>query len=160
MGNHRMSETPEERADAVAMDDLQIVQFNATYQGFGMVMDYVARRMPFAGFEAGTLTDALHQQLKSGHNLVAIRRNKVVGYAGWLLTSHEIAEDWLADRAKLVRKQGDEATAAVLTIVIADDDAAIPRLIRGARRLNPGKRAYFKRGADRVKPVRKRSVRI
>ena len=150
--------TPKKRTDAVATEDLQIVQFNATYQGFGMVMDYVARRMPFAGFEAGTLTDALHQQLKSGHNLVAVRGNKIVGYAGWLLTSKEIAEAWLADRAKLVRKQGEEATAGVLTIVVSDDDAVVPRLIRAVRRLNPGRRAYFKRGADRNKPVRKRSL--
>ena len=32
--------------------------------------------------------------------------------------------------------------------------------MRGARRLNPGKRAYFKRGADGNKPERKRSARI
>ena len=28
--------------------DLHVVQFNATYEGFGMVMDFVARRTPFA----------------------------------------------------------------------------------------------------------------
>ncbi len=65
----------------------------------------------------------------------------------------------MADRAKLVRKQGEEATAGVLTILISDEEAAVPRLIRAVRRLNPGRRAYFKRGADGTKPVRKRSVR-
>jgi hypothetical protein len=140
--------------------DLKVVQLNPTYEGFGMVMDYLSRRLPFAGFEAGLLTDAIHQQLKYGHHLVALRGDRVTGYAGWLLTSSEIAEAWVEDRGRLVRKEGNEATAAALTIVASEDRAAVAKLIRGARRLNPGKRAYFKRSASDVKPARKRSVRV
>ncbi len=158
MGNRTMSDAPESTPTARPDDDLRIVQFNATYEGFGMVMDYIARRMPFAGFDAGTLTDAIHQQLKFGHNLVALRNNQVVGYAGWLLTTPEIAEGWVEGRARLVRKYGDDAVAAALTIVAGEDRQVITRLIRAARRINPGKRAYFKREADTIKPARKRSL--
>ncbi len=141
-------------------DELRIVQFNATAEGFGMVMDYVGRQLPFARFEAGILIDAIYQQLSYGHNLIALRRDRLVGYAGWMLTSTELAEAWVAGHGKLIRKDGAEATAAALTIVASQDRAAIARLMRGARRLNPGKRAYFKRGADGNKPERKRSARI
>ncbi len=150
----------EVESDSVPARDVKILQFNATYEGFGRVMDYVGRRMPFAGFESGVLVEAIYQQLKHSHHLVAMRGDKVIGYAGWMLTSIELAEGWLEGKASLVRKHGDEATAAALTIVASEDRAAITKLMRGARRLNPGKRAYFKRGADAVKPVRKRSARI
>lgn len=139
---------------------LRIVQFNATFEGFGMVMDYVARHPPFSDFEAKTLVEAIHQQLRFGHNLVALNHGEIIGYAGWLLTSTEIAERWVAGQGGLIRKQGAEAQAAALTIVVSEDRAAITRLMRGARRLNPGKRAYFKRGADAHKSERKRSVRV
>lgn len=138
-------------------DELQIVQFNATFEGFGMVMDYLCHKVPFSTFESKTLADALHRQLKSGHHLVAMQSGAVVGYAGWLMTSKAIAEAWLADQRKLVPHS--DADAAALTIVAADQRMTVTRLIRGARDLNPGMRAYFKRGGDSTRPAAKRSLR-
>lgn len=158
MGNRAMTEPQQSDADSGTEDGVRIVQFNATYEGFGMVMDYIGRQLPFATYEAGTLTEALHQQLKFGHNLVALRNNKLVGYAGWLLTTTEIAEGWLVGSARLLRKHGAEAEAGVLTIVAGENSRIVARLIRGTRRLNPGKRAYFKREADNTKSARKRSL--
>jgi hypothetical protein len=155
-----MSDTDETDVTATTEGELRIMQFNATPEGFGMIIDYVGRQNPFASFEAKVLIDALYQQLKHGHHLVAMRRNRIVGYAGWLLTSSEIAEGWIENRTSLIRKSDAEATAAALTIVASQDRAAITKLMRGARRLNPGKRAYFKRAASATKPARKRSARI
>lgn len=138
-------------------DGLQIVQFNATFEGFGMVMDYLCRTAPFSEFTSKTLADALHLQLKSGHHLVAMRGGVVVGYAGWLMTSKAIAEAWVLEQGKLLPHR--DADAAALTIVAADERAVVTRLIRGARDLNPGMRAYFKRGGEGDRPAVKRSLR-
>lgn len=138
-------------------EGLQIVQFNATFEGFGMVMDYLCRTAPFSEFTSKTLADALHLQLKSGHHLVALRGGVVAGYAGWLMTSRAIAEAWVIDQGKLTAHH--DADAAALTIVAAGERAVVTRLIRGARDLNPGMRAYFKRGGEGGRPAVKRSLR-
>jgi len=138
-------------------DGLQVVQFNATFEGFGMVMDYLCRTAPFSEFTSKTLADALHLQLKSGHHLVALRGGMVVGYAGWLMTSKAIAEAWVLDQGKLTAHR--DADAAALTIVAADERAVVTRIIRGARELNPGMRAYFKRSRVGSRPPVKRSLR-
>jgi hypothetical protein len=136
---------------------LQIVQFNATFEGFGMVMDYLCRTAPFSGFTSKTLADALHQQLELGHHLVAMQRGIVVGYAGWLLTSQAIAEAWREDRDSL--KAHPSAEVAALTIVAANERPVVTRLIRGARNLNPDVRYYFKRGGEGERPGMKRWIR-
>lgn len=138
-------------------DGLQIVQFNATFEGFGMVMDYLCRTAPFSGFTSKTLADALHQQLKRGHHLVAMQGGVVVGYAGWLLTSEAIAEAWREDRGSL--KSHPSAEVAALTIVAADERPVVARLIRGARNHNPDVRYYFKRGGEGERPAVKRWIR-
>lgn len=142
---------------ATSSDGLQVMQFNATFEGFGMVMDYLCRQAPFSSFESKTLADALHLQLKDGHHLVAMRHGTVVGYAGWLMTSKAIAEAWVLDKGKLVPHR--DADVAALTIVAANERAVVTRLIRGARDLNPGMRAYFKRGGEGDRPAVKRSLR-
>lgn len=160
MGNRRVSGVSMQTSDdlkAASGDGLQIVQFNATFEGFGMVMDYLCRTAPFSEFTSKTLADALHQQLKMGHHLVAMRQGVVVGYAGWLLTSKAIAEAWVADRGSL--RSHPSAEVAALTIVAADERPVVTRLIRGARNHNPDVRYYFKRGGDGERPGVKRSIR-
>lgn len=159
MGNPRRPGVSMQISDdlkAAGGDGLQIVQFNATFEGFGMVMDYLCRTAPFSGFLSKTLADALHLQLKQGHHLVAMRGGVVVGYAGWLITSKAIAEAWLAGRGRL--RPHPDADAAALTIVAGGERAVVTRLIRGARDLNPGMRAYFKRGGEGGRRSVKRSL--
>ena len=144
----------------VTEDSTRIVQLNLTPEALGLVIDFVGRRTPFASFEAGVLIDALSHQLRDQHHLVALDGIKMVGYAGWLMTTTEIAESWIENRGQLRRRSGKDAEAAVLTIVASVDTSVTKRLIRGARHLNPGRRAYFKRDTDATDRLRKLSVRI
>lgn len=140
--------------------DIRIVQMNLTPEALGLVIDFVGRRRPFATFDALTLIDALGAQLRDQHHLVALDGRRVVGYAGWMMTTTAMAQAWLRNDGPLLRKSGPEADAPVLTIVASVNKAITARLMRGARELNPGRRAYFKRDSEDTDRRRKISVRV
>lgn len=124
-----------------------------------MVIDFLAESDVFSNFEIGTLSGVIRRQLKDGNNLAAICDNQIVGYAGWLHTNENTGEEWMENRAILRPLPAAEADAAALTVVAVSDPKATPRLMRGARELNKGKRVFFKRGYDGVvKQGRKNNV--
>jgi hypothetical protein len=134
---------------AAEAGEVQIVQLNGTYEAFGLVMDFLCRIQPFAGFEAKALADAVTQQLRRSLHLVAMCDRRVVGYAGWLMTTPEIGQRWLEGTGPLTPKHGPEAVVAALTIVTAPERSTVTRLIRGARNAVPkGCRIVFKRGGE------------
>jgi hypothetical protein len=139
-----------------AGSDLSVVQFNLTHEGFGLVLDFLSHRPPFAGYDLKTMAEAIRRQLHNGHHLVALRGTVIIGYAGWLLTTTEIGDAWLAGRGKLVAAPKERANAAALTTVAVRERAAVMPLIRGARDRNPGKRVFFKR--DGASGTRKTAV--
>lgn len=137
---------------------IEIVQLTATFEAFGLIVDFLARHPPFASFEARALAEAVQAQLRNRHHLIAMRGESVVGYAGWLLTTRPIGEAWVAGLGPLTPVAAERADAASLTIVVANEPSSIRRMLRGARVLNPGRRVYFKRDANGTQGVRKRSV--
>jgi hypothetical protein len=138
----------------------KIVHLSGSYEAFGMVMDYLSRSEPYTGFELGNLSKAIRRQLRLGHHLAAMLGDQMVGYAGWLITSKEIAEAWREGKGLLKADPNGRRDAAALTIVAVTDTRATPGLIRRARQLNPGIRVYFKREYQEValRGARKASV--
>src|SRR5215208_25405 len=128
-------------------DDIQpkIVHLSGSYEAFGVVMDYLSRSEPYAQFELGNFSKAVRRQLRLGHHVAAMLSEQMIGYAGWLLTSNEIAEAWKGGNGVLKADPNGKTDAAALTIVAVTDERATPGLIRRARQLNPGVRVYFKR---------------
>lgn len=127
---------------------MQIVKLAATFEGFGLAMDYLSRTAPFSAFELGNFAGVIRAQLQHGHHLAAMDDQVLVGYAGWMLTTAKTAEAWRDGHGILY--PGDPATsdAAALTVFAVSEPSATPRLIRGARELNKNMRVYFKRGYD------------
>ena len=136
-----------------------IVCLAASFEAFGMVMDFMSVSDVFATFELGTLAGVVRRQLRDGNNLAGISDNQIVGYAGWLHTNESIGEEWMESRAVLRPLPESESDAAALTVVAVSDPKVTTRLMRGARELNKGKRIFFKRGYDGVvRPDRKSNV--
>lgn len=136
-----------------------VVCMAASFEAFGMIMDFLAESDVFSNFELGTLAGVVRRQLHDGNNLAAICDNQIVGYAGWLHTNQGIGEEWMENRAILRPLQEADSDAAALTVVAVSDSKVTSRLMRGARELNKGKRVFFKRGYDGiVRPGRKSSV--
>ncbi len=115
-----------------------------------MVMDFLAESDVFGNFELSSLAGVVRKQLRDSNNLAGIRDNQIVGYVGWLHTTVTVGEEWMQNRAILKPLAQADSDAAALTVVAVSDPKVTPRLIRGARELNKGKRVFFKRGYDGV----------
>ncbi len=139
--------------------DIQVIGFAPTYEAFGMVLEFLSASDVFSTFELRTVADVVRRQLADGHNLGAVRGTEVLGYAGWLHTTESVGSEWMEDRSILKPLKPEDADAVALTVFAAADTSVTPRLIRGARELNKGKRVFFKRGYDGVvRPSRKSAV--
>jgi hemolysin-activating ACP:hemolysin acyltransferase len=145
-------------SEPVIDSGLRVLQLNATFEAFGIVMDYLAVRAPFSTFEAGDLVKAVRRQLRGGHHLVAMQGQSAVGYLGWMPTTNAIAQKWLDGTGQLKPADAASTDAVALTIVAADLPLARRQLIRSARMLNKTVRVYFKRGAENGRPARKVSL--
>ena len=130
--------------------DTTVVCLAASFEAFGMVMDFLSESDVFANFELGTLAGVVRRQLRDGNNLAGICDNQIIGYAGWLHTNESTGEEWMENRAILRPLPESESDAAALTVVAVTDPKVTTRLMRGARELNKGKRVFFKRGYDGV----------
>ena len=140
-------------------DDTVIVGLAPSFQAFGMVLDFLAESDPFGMFELSAIAPVIRTQLHAGHNLAALQGDRMIGYAGWLLTNEKTGSEWLENRAILRPLRAEDSDAAALTIFASEDKGVTLRLIRGARELNKGRRVFFKRGYDaQVKTGRKSTV--
>ena len=140
---------------------LEIRKIEPSLEGFGAVVDFLAPRQPFTGFQFGPFCRALRVQVIKGENVCAFSGASLVGYCGWLPTRQPIAEAWLQGKGRLTRPpKAQPADAVALTVVAANDSAAVLPMIRAARNLNPNLRVFFKRsypekpGAERKSSVR------
>ncbi len=126
--------------------DFRIMRLKGSYETLGIVVDFLAGIEPFARYDLGNLVRMLQYQLHEGHHLAAVTRDRLVGYGGWLPTTVRAAEAWLADGVALAPlAAGAAPDAVVLTVVAADDRAALFSLFAELRRLSSFDRIYFKR---------------
>lgn len=140
-------------------DRPEVIGMAPTFEAFGMVMDLLSRSDVFGAFELRNLSGVIRRQLADGHNLAAVRGDDVLGYAGWLHTTEHEGSEWIENRTLLKARKPEDSDAVALTIFASADPAVTPRLIRGARDLNKGKRVFFKRGYESmIRPDRKSNV--
>ena len=140
-------------------EDIAIIRLAPSFEAFGLVLDLLASTEPFRSFDLETLSAAIKRQLADSHNLAAMQGDRIVGYAGWILTTSADGAEWVENRRRIHPIAEEDADAAALTVFASEDAGATKRLIRGARELNKGKRVFFKRSYDGyVKQGRKSEV--
>lgn len=140
------------------MAALTIAAFPSTPLSLGLLCDFVSRFPPFDSFEFKQMTVTLRHQLEAQCNLVAGYEDEIVGYLGWIRTTRQIAEAWVADEGPLTAI-GDDATAAAVTVLVAANPRFILPMIRHAKAAHPGLHVYWKRQFGDGKRPAKRSVR-
>ena len=140
------------------MPSLTIASFASTPLSLGLLCDFVSRFSPFDAFEFRQITVTLRHQLEAQCNLVAGCDDEIVGYLGWIRTTPQIAEAWLADQGPLTATAGD-AAAAVVTVVVATSPRFILPMIKHAKAAHPDIDVYWKRQFAAGKRPAKRSVR-
>ncbi len=123
----------------------------------GLLARYVSANPPFNEFEFGPSITTLLHQINNDTHLVATRQDRIVGYLGWLHTSEEIARAWLDKSAPLTPDPA--ATAIAVTLFLADEPGDVLRMIRAAKRSEPGVSVYWKRYFTDGRPPAPRLVR-
>lgn len=135
-----------------------IASFPSTPLSLGLLCDFVSGFPPFDAFEFKQMTTTLRFQLETNCHLVAGDDDEIVGYLGWILTSEGIAEAWMNNQGALTAV-AENASAAVVTVIVASNPKYLLPLIRRSKVLNPDLPVYWKRQfAGGKRPV-KRSVR-
>jgi hypothetical protein len=154
-GNRMPVELPKHHSDKP-----RLVRFPATLEALGAVIHFLALDNTFGSKPLANVVLEVLVQLQNKWNVCAVREKTLVGYCGWVLTKRELAEMYLKDesgRDPIVSP--NEADAAILTIVRILEPKLVPPLIRASRKLNPGKRCFFRREyQDHKKPKRGSSV--
>jgi hypothetical protein len=129
-------------ADAVPY---QLRQFKPSFEAVGILIDFLTRKPPFDRFAAGTLVTTLKYQVTNGFHVSAFRGETLIGYCGWLRIMAGDGALWVREQSDLRPAPNDRADAVALDIVRVDEPEAVRPLIRACRRLEAGKRVFFKR---------------
>ena len=139
--------------------DFRVVQLNASFETFGVLVDFLSRIDPFTKYDIGNFCQALRRQIGDGNHVAALSNRKLIGYCGWLPTKTAIAAAWVDNSGPLTPARSGESDAVALTVVAASDRRVLMSLIRRARKLNPQRRVFFKRDyRGNARPARKSSV--
>jgi hypothetical protein len=130
------------------LNGVEIRKFLPSYESFGLVIGYLTAVEPFSQFRAGTLAKAVRHQLGQGNHVCAYREDRLIGYCGWLHITVEMGERWLQHQGELTPVPEKDADAAALTVVRVDEPSLMLPIIRETRRLNKGRRVFFRRDYD------------
>jgi hypothetical protein len=139
------------------MSVLTFEQVSSSPYSLGMICEFVARFPPFNDYEFGAVVKSLLYQLESGSHLVAGVDDRIVGYVGWISTTHEIAEAWLEQDVPL-RAAAENIDAVAITVMAAEHPRFISGLIRQAKIRHPDYSVYWKRHFTDGRPTAKRKV--
>lgn len=124
----------------------RLLRLDPGFAALGLVLDYLSASAGFRDYTLGQMVRTLRFQLQAGTHVCALSGERVVGYCGWLEIAEAQGQLWLVGLAELrPLPPGAAADAFAMTVVAADDGATVRRLMRQARALNPGRRAFFKR---------------
>lgn len=137
---------------------LKLAAFPASPVSLGLICDFVSRFPPFDAFEFRQMTVTLRHQLEARCHLVAGLDDDIVAYLGWIRTSKDIVEAWMANQGPLTTVAHD-ASAIAVTVLVATDRKYVLPLIRKAKAENPGLSVYWKRQRPDEARTTKRSVR-
>jgi len=127
----------------------------------GAVLDFLSRDKFFGAIPLGRLVPAIRNQLDQQRHVCALRGKVIVGYCGWVLMTREMGEKWLKGEARfdVAGIPADQADAGALTIVRIAEPKLVLSMMRACRKLNPGRRVFFRREyLDRTRPSKMMSV--
>jgi hypothetical protein len=137
---------------------LTFAHFENTPQALGLLCDFVSVAPPFNRLEFRQMVATLQYQLANKNHIVVGRNNEIVGYLGWISTTIEIAEKWVANEGPLTGVPGASEAAVPTVFVVVDGSISLP-LIRHAKTLQGQNSIYWKREFISGRAAAKRSVR-
>jgi len=126
---------------------VRLFQTDNPYVALGLAVSHMMVQPPFANLRFGDWSRILVGQINRRHYYFAIDEKKQIqGFLGWVLTTKDKAEAWLAGRRALSYEDSRDGDCVIINAWAASSPEA-GRLLRDAvRRIALGKQAvYFKR---------------
>jgi hemolysin-activating ACP:hemolysin acyltransferase len=124
----------------------------------GLAVNHLMTKPAFANLRFGEWSRILVGQINRGHYCFAVDgRNKIVGFAGWALTSRDKAEAWVEGRRGLSYEDSLTGECLVFNAWSADNLRVHRFMVDEARKLIRDKETlYFKRyyADGSTRPVR------
>lgn len=139
------------------MQKLYFTRVPSNPVSLGLVCNFIAHYPPFDGYEFGLMVKTLRYQLEQQTHLIGSVDDDIVAYLGWIVTSREIAEAWVANDGPLNPDPGGSAVAA--TVMATRSSGHILPLIKEAKLLNLDKSVFWKRDFIDARGAMKRAVR-
>lgn len=107
----------------------------------GLAAHFVAKREPFSRFPASDLIRTVSGQIHRGHYLFALDTStdpaRVVGYFGWALYDHAVAEQFAATGIPPADEMPTEGEVVWVLTAVAESRGAFIALGKGMRALYP-----------------------
>ncbi|MEO5759237.1 MAG: hypothetical protein ABIQ51_20505 [Mesorhizobium sp.] len=139
------------------MSNLLFSQAPSNPAALGLVCNFIAHYPPFDGYEFGLMVKSLRYQLDQKTHMIGSIDDTIVAYVGWIQTSREIAEAWVANNGPLNPLPGGNASA--VTVLATRSSSHILPLIKEAKLVNFDKSVFWKRDFIDSRGSVKRAVR-
>jgi hemolysin-activating ACP:hemolysin acyltransferase len=126
-------------------------------EALGMAVSYLMVEPSFARLSFGHWSKVLTGQINRGHYLFVVEGKRLVGFAGWALTTKDKAEAWLIGRTELAFADSTTGDCMVINAWKSETPEAQRFLVDALRTIHAGGDAvYFKRvySDGRIRPMR------
>ena len=102
----------------------------------------VSRHPPFLGYAFGLMMARLNDQLTNKANVLIVKNDALMAYAGWIVVRDAEAKKWLIEGGELPTPDWKNGDAAIVTITVTEDQSFLLPLIRAVSTMCAGKKVY------------------
>ncbi len=90
------------------------------YAGLGRAVSYMMTKPSFAKQSFGLWSRILTGQINRNHYFFAFEGEKVIGFAGWAITTEDRARDWMANKGEIASAHSNEGDCFIINAWAAD----------------------------------------
>ncbi len=137
---------------------LEFTSIGPNPYALGTALEFISRFPPFSDFGLGSTVNAVGFQLRQSSHLIAVRDDRIVGYLGWVVTTEEVALDWLRFGNLLTPDLGGDCV--VPTIFAVEERSTIRPLLNHAREVLVLNKVYWQRYFADGRPTTFRTLKI
>jgi hypothetical protein len=134
------------------MTTLKILRIPDRFAALGIACHFLARRKTFDGYKFSEFINTIDGQIARGHYCLAFIGQKMVGYAGYAVYSHEDARSFAATGVAPPDERASGQDVLWLLTLAGIDNAAVDAMTRQLSHEFAGRRLM----TVRVKPDGKR----
>lgn len=126
--------------------DIAITHFHdgRFYYNKCQILEYLSASQPFDAYGLKSMLEAVTTQMRTGCYAVALKDDKIIAYAGWILTTRQVADRWLKNEGQLTVEVAAPGAAVFTILAVSQTDLLLP-IARHVRRKNGGLPVVWKR---------------